>query len=479
MYGAGSGDEPEGHGFHFGELTTMSNPFFDHPILNSPYERPGKHWELAEDGQPTQRLIEKRRDASYITPIPKPKKRKAGVQERLFDEGRGISSAEQEYDPTPIINALRQQIDTWRAIPNPADWGVTPETARLLQHWRQHKFSSVRPFFCQVEAVETAIWLTEVAPQIGKAGKGFLGHLENANRDANPELMRLALKLATGAGKTTVMAMLIAWQTINSVRRPTSTKFTRGFLVVAPGLTIKDRLRVLRALRFAAQLDFAIDAATWMALCATNLDGLSGERLMQEWDKAMACRHPDRWLSLLSSSGRLKEWCPPLQGIALAQTLVRLQRQASTLAVRCAICLAEAPIDPALAWLKNQPLPSERIQIITWLLTTDIEQIQGAPASARWRALRRGWPTELVEYQSCRAPEHPVLPTLKAWAADSRSSRTWKPMLRAADLLGMGFTPGPALGKALADVEDQELAGELVNRDQALAYAAGLRHPTL
>lgn len=73
-----------------------------------------------------------------------------------------------------------------------------------------------------------------------------LEHLANANHDANPELMRLALKLATGAGKTTVMAMLIAWQTVNAVRRPNSRKFTRGFLVVTPGLTIKDRLRVLQ-----------------------------------------------------------------------------------------------------------------------------------------------------------------------------------------------------------------------------------------
>src|SRR5690606_33726248 len=70
--------------------------------------------------------------------------------------------------------------------------------------------------------------------------------LARANRDANPQLSRIALKLATGAGKTTVMAMLIAWQTINAVRRPSSKKFTRGFLVVTPGLTIKDRLRVLQ-----------------------------------------------------------------------------------------------------------------------------------------------------------------------------------------------------------------------------------------
>ncbi len=90
------------------------------------------------------------------------------------------------------------------------------------------------------------IWLTEVAPKAGKPGQGFLQHLTDANQAANPELMRLALKLATGAGKTTVMAMLIAWQTINAVRRPQSTRFSRGFLVVAPGLTIRDRLRVLQ-----------------------------------------------------------------------------------------------------------------------------------------------------------------------------------------------------------------------------------------
>ncbi len=136
-------------------------------------------------------------------------------------------------------------MNRWRAWPKPSEWQVTPETARLLQHWRHHNFAGVRPFFCQVEAVETAIWLTEVAPQ-SKSGKQILEHLAAANKDANPELMRLALKLATGAGKTTVMAMLIAWQTINAVRHPGSKHFTRGFLVVAPGLTIKDRLRVLQ-----------------------------------------------------------------------------------------------------------------------------------------------------------------------------------------------------------------------------------------
>jgi type III restriction enzyme len=225
----------------------MSNPFFEHPILNSPYENPVRHWELDGHGQPTKKILEKRRSADFITPIPKPRKRKTVVQEQLiFDEGKGLSTKDQQYDPTSIINLVRQEVSKWRELPNGNDWQVTPETARLLQHWRKHKFSSIRPFFCQVEAVETAIWLTEVAPSSGKVGKGLIEHLANASKDANPELTRLALKLATGAGKTTVMAMLIAWQTINAVRRPQSQKFTRGFLIVAPGITIKDRLRVLQ-----------------------------------------------------------------------------------------------------------------------------------------------------------------------------------------------------------------------------------------
>lgn len=223
----------------------MSNPFFEKPILNSPYGYPRRHWELDETGQPTQHILETRRSAEFITPIPKPKKQKGGGKQTslLFDEG--LSTQEQQYH-SAIINGVRAEVDKWRALKNPNDWKVTPETARLLQHWRHHNFAGVRPFFCQVEAVETAIWLTEVAPQIGKAGERFIQHLESANHEANPELMRLALKLATGAGKTTVMAMLIAWQTVNAVRRPNSKKFTRGFLLVAPGLTIRDRLRVLQ-----------------------------------------------------------------------------------------------------------------------------------------------------------------------------------------------------------------------------------------
>lgn len=120
----------------------MSLTFFEHPILNSPYAYPARRWELDADGQPTNALIESRRRSDLITPVPKAKKRKAPKVQVELDLGAddaGLSTAEQRYDPTPIINELRGYVDTWRALPNPQQWQVTPETARLLQHWRHHQ----------------------------------------------------------------------------------------------------------------------------------------------------------------------------------------------------------------------------------------------------------------------------------------------------------------------------------------------------
>ena len=153
----------------------MSNPFFEHPILNSPYECPGRHWELDKTGQPTQQIIETRRRAGFITPIPKPKKRKASKAQKeiVFEDIKGISTEKQQYDVNASFNEVRNQVDRWRALP-PSQWQVTPETARLLQHWRHHDFKSVRPFFCQVEAVETAIWLIEVASHSERKQRGHV-----------------------------------------------------------------------------------------------------------------------------------------------------------------------------------------------------------------------------------------------------------------------------------------------------------------
>ena len=228
------------------KVPCVSASFFETPVINSPYALPRQHWELDANGLPTNRIIENRRRSDLITPVPKPKKQRQNSRQASFlSAADDLSTEEQEYNPTPIINEVRNYVDTWRNLPNADQWLVTPETARLLKHWRRAAWQGLRPFFCQVEAIETAIWLVEVAPKMGTRTAKFRAHLEGANAQANPELMRLALKLATGAGKTTVMAMLIAWQTVNAVRSPNSKMFSRGFLVVAPGITIKDRLRVL------------------------------------------------------------------------------------------------------------------------------------------------------------------------------------------------------------------------------------------
>ena len=112
----------------------MVNRFFEQPILNPPYEYPAKHWEFDDQGQPTQQVIENRRGAEFITPIPKPRKRKAAKsqQQFVFDEGKGLSTQEQQYDVTAMVNEIRRHVDQWRKLRNPNDWRVTPETARLL-----------------------------------------------------------------------------------------------------------------------------------------------------------------------------------------------------------------------------------------------------------------------------------------------------------------------------------------------------------
>ncbi|MFM7603449.1 MAG: DEAD/DEAH box helicase family protein, partial [Pseudanabaena sp.] len=221
----------------------MSHQFFEKPILNSPYEIPAQHWELDKSGQPTNQLTKSRRPAEFISPIPKPRKRKFNQGELLAEQD--ISTNSQTYETSLFINSVREKVSEWRKISSSEKWQVSPETARLLKHWRNYEFHGVRPFFCQLEAVETAIWLAEVAP-LSKQGQNFLEKITAANLEANPELWRVALKLATGAGKTTVMAMLIAWQTINAMRHPSSKKFTRGFLIVTPGITIRDRLQILQ-----------------------------------------------------------------------------------------------------------------------------------------------------------------------------------------------------------------------------------------
>ncbi len=225
----------------------MEYSFFEKPILNSPYAEPTQHHDLDESGRPTGAAPHQgRRKSSLATPmVPASKNNKGKSEDSQGEFDLRKSQAGFVEDPTPIINEIRSQVSNWRRLPNPNSWGVTPITARLLQHWRRDDVDDIRPFFCQVEAVETVIWLTEVARKSARH-KRFWTYIGDANEIANPGLFRMALKMATGSGKTTVMAMLIAWHTLNAVRSPNSNQFTRGFLIITPGITIRDRLRVLQ-----------------------------------------------------------------------------------------------------------------------------------------------------------------------------------------------------------------------------------------
>src|SRR3984957_2996207 len=217
-----------------GGATTL-NSFYERPILNSPYRAPELHHPLDKNGQPLEgEPAQGRRLSRLIVPVPASRKKASAAQSSLDLE---------TYTEHALINEIRGYVDSWRGLRNPADWGVTATTQRLLEHWRHHEFVGPRPFFCQLEAVETIIWLTEVAPKRA-ASKGLLDQIANANAEANPALFRLAMKMATGSGKTTVMAMLIAWQAVNAARRE-SKDFSRAFLIITPGITIRDRLRVL------------------------------------------------------------------------------------------------------------------------------------------------------------------------------------------------------------------------------------------
>lgn len=211
----------------------MSGGFVgQNPVLNSPYKEPSRHFRLNDDGTPTDVIEDFRRPHAYLVPIPKAKRQKGQAELDLEVTGEGGTRLTQN----DFINQLRSKITAWRQLA-PDQWGVTHETYRLLSHWRDS--AREQPlFFCQVEAVETIIYLTEVEPQLQKRIKEF-------NAEANPDLFRIAMKMATGTGKTMVMAMLIAWQAINKSRHRNSRTYTDAFLVVTPGITIRDRLRVI------------------------------------------------------------------------------------------------------------------------------------------------------------------------------------------------------------------------------------------
>ena len=190
---------------------TMSTP--RSLIISSPFEAPTHHWRRKSDSK--LELVDGRRPAGY----------------EIFDT-RNNTIRSVELD---LVNRIRERVDAWRAAGYP---GVTSVTRQLLAHWQDEEISRQYAFyFCQLEAIETLIWHVE-APADYKQGIAIPGDGGAWERVCN--------KMATGSGKTTVMAMVITWQVLNALTYPKRTKdFSRAVFIVAPGLTVKERLQVL------------------------------------------------------------------------------------------------------------------------------------------------------------------------------------------------------------------------------------------
>ena len=212
----------------------MAKVSIDNPVINSPFAEPQRHFKFNARGI-TEEITNGRRRSEYFMPFPKPKKQSA---EALLQAEFELPDSDLREANT-FINSVRTRVAAWRHSGYP---GVTPTTRRLLEHWNNPE-NAPRLYFCQREAVETAIYLNECDNKQRNAS--FYQQLVKANEEANPDLFRIAFKMATGSGKTVVMAMLIAYHTLNKIANPKSTRFADAFLIVTPGVTIRDRLQVL------------------------------------------------------------------------------------------------------------------------------------------------------------------------------------------------------------------------------------------
>lgn len=181
-------------------------------IINSPFYCPSMHWDEDKDGK--LKIKHERRPAGYD----------------VFDTRNNTKRTEF----LSLVNEIRPRVDTWRADGWP---GITIVTRKLLEHWHDREARLYPFYFCQLEAIETLIWWVE-CPDSYKQGIAILGD--------GGSWERLCNKMATGAGKTAVMAMIITWQALNALTYPKRNKdFSRAVLIVAPGLTVKERLQVL------------------------------------------------------------------------------------------------------------------------------------------------------------------------------------------------------------------------------------------
>lgn len=203
----------------------MSNAV-DNPILNSPFEEPGRHYDFT-GAQP--RILEGRRPAGYY-----------GVARTENVVG---ALAANEFYPLPVVNEIRVRIADWRS----RGWsGVTRVTRDLLEHW--YRVDRRPLFFAQREAAETLIWLVEASPAERQGIDIPVDEPNDAEslRKGYKALRRYCTKMATGSGKTTVMAMVAAWSILNKLTSRQDARFSDAVLVVCPNLTVKERLQVLR-----------------------------------------------------------------------------------------------------------------------------------------------------------------------------------------------------------------------------------------
>ncbi|MBN1361832.1 MAG: DEAD/DEAH box helicase family protein [Sedimentisphaerales bacterium] len=204
----------------------------ENPVINSPFQEPDRHFKFTDEGI-SDEVLDGRRSSSYFVPIARP--RKKGQKQLEFD----TEWTQDRIEENKLVNQIRARVKLWR---EGGYIGVTPTTSRLLAYWTDPEREK-KLFFCQIEALETAIYLTEVAHKYGDTW--IANDLRDANDSSNPGLPRVAFKMATGSGKTVVMGMFIAWHTLNKLANPQDPRFTDTFLIVTPGITIRDRLRVL------------------------------------------------------------------------------------------------------------------------------------------------------------------------------------------------------------------------------------------
>jgi hypothetical protein len=238
----------------------------------------------------------------------------------------------------------------------------------------------------------------------------------------------------------------------------------------------EDRLRVLRGLRFAAQLELAIDDDTWAAIRSTALDGLSAERLMQEWSKALTGRRRGPWLRLLRTSGQLGGFCPPL-AVLDAAALDELERTldrgdpGDPLALSAALWLAPAG-EAGLRWLDSQPLPAQLVKTVHWLLEHggDAGRIMVLPVPERRRLLQHGSAALLLRSLQVIGGDSEPLRALARAHADEHAA-PWRALVRAADLIALGCPQGAGLGRLLRRLEDAQLEGRFSDREGGLALA--------